>query len=299
MIHVLLFLLYAVAALEQSEAGTDKMAPDFKLMINYAFAIECVEIWRNQTFPPWPNHSATILRKGIYEKKTTLSAYVATNAEEKMIVVAFRSAQTKTLWSFNMQMWLSQSHALATPSFLEEPNQKLPANIYLHHGFQNLYLSIRDEMLETVKMVALELPDYSIVFTGASLGASLAEIAAVDFAFNVPDCRSRVRVINFAPPRTGNAVWANFANSLIPLDRLVRIGDPVPYVPPISLGYLHPFKEHTIFANGTIVPCPPNRDGTGECARHDLKQLSIKKHLTKNYVALLEQHHFECVRKVK
>ena len=96
-------------------------------------------------------------------------------------------------------------------------------------------MTFRNEMMAAIKDTADKYPDYRIIFVGGSLGSAIAEIAAVDFVYNLGDLgySSRVESQTSGSPRTGSKIWADFVDSLdFKKTRLVAFGDPVSHLPP-------------------------------------------------------------------
>ena len=184
---------------------------------------------------------------------------------------------------------------LTKRSIENEEDIVIPKGLTIHHGFKVLYLRFRNEILSITNELTVMFPTYKVVFCGHSLGntndylynlielgASLAEIAAVDFAVNgnAPD---RLWLFPFASPRTGNRKWAEFVQNLEfarkgRIQRLTRYRvwslfnccliesqDPFPMLPFRFMNYEHVGQEYIIWENNTITKCPPNPDGTLEC----------------------------------
>ena len=98
-----------------------------------------------------------------------------------------------------------------------------------------MYYLFRDPMMAAIKQTADKYPNYKIMFIGASLGAAIVELNAVDFVYNFGDLGyiNRVEAITFGTPRTGSKIWANFVDSMnFKKIRLVAYGDPVSHLPP-------------------------------------------------------------------
>lgn len=256
----------------------------------YAYAANCKDTWKrqNSSFPrgnQLENRFPTTLAGGFYDPATTNAAYVAYNKDLKLIVVGFRPTDTLTLWKQNFKMWRTkppiddlgfmdglESNAAGT----ERKLYILPEKASTHAGFNLDYAIFRRQMIPLVYNLSITLPsDYRIVFTGHSLGASLAEMAAVDFTLNAQYNASiinRIWSFPFASPRVGNRHWARFVNSLPFVhrgqsQRLVRYGDPTSQMPTTWFGYEQTFREIIMTDEGRLIPCPTNQadSQSGEC----------------------------------
>lgn len=86
--------------------------------------------------------------------------------------------------------------------------------------------------------VVAELPLYSNVFLrGHSLGHSEALSACV-YLSKVKMC-SHIQGVTFGGPRTGDAEFCNYINSVANITCVRRAGDIVPLIPPYLNGYRH------------------------------------------------------------
>lgn len=129
---------------------------------------------------------------------------------------------------------------------------------------------------------AKRFPKYQILFVGHSLGGALAQIAALDFyARNGMD--SRISVYSYGSPRIGDSDFARNMNSMPYSSRLYRInvmGDPIPHLPLLQMGFEHSLQQYNVMKNGEIIKC--ENDGiTGESSAclNDFRYLDIRKHI--------------------
>lgn len=102
-------------------------------------------------------------------------------------------------------------------------------NIKVHHGFMEAYRSIRDTILQEAKKTKYQ----RIIFTGHSLGAALAMLAALDVDYNVPG--KEIVCYTFGAPKVGNAAFVKSYNKRVPgTFRVVNFGDYIADLPPGS-----------------------------------------------------------------
>jgi hypothetical protein len=95
----------------------------------------------------------------------------------------------------------------------------------IHTGFSDVYDTIRDKIMSTLKDVG---KDRRIYITGHSLGAAVATICHLDIGNNGWKPTSYV----FAPPRVGNSEFATLVNnSKGTLTNLVNTADIIPTLP--------------------------------------------------------------------
>jgi len=113
----------------------------------------------------------------------------------------------------------------------------------VHEGFAQYLQKVRKPLASTIAALA----DRELVFTGHSLGAAAAVLAASVWP--------RGRVYTFGQPRVGDAAFA----ATLPLERVLRFVDccdRVCRVPPEALGYVHVGQLHYIDRNGLLSPAP-------------------------------------------
>lgn len=100
--------------------------------------------------------------------------------------------------------------------------------------FKQIWVLIKEKIGDEMKIVFEEHPNYQYIFTGHSLGASIATIAALDSVKygNLKKTANSPMLITYGQPRTGNDYFANEVMSYIPIIfRIVRQGDFVSTLP--------------------------------------------------------------------
>lgn len=104
----------------------------------------------------------------------------------------------------------------------------------VHRGFASLWESLAPTMLGALERVPRS---HRLVFTGHSLGGALAVLAAA----HVHWVTGRTpQVFTFGAPRVGNPPFADaWRRAGLEGWRIVHGRDPVPHLPPRSLGFLH------------------------------------------------------------
>ena len=169
---------------------------------------------------------------------------------ERTIGYVFYSNATKTILvsftgTFFFDQWESDLNFFQTdPKRLNN----FEAGIKIHQGFYNIYLSIREQLLEEIKKFEA-LGAERLVITGQSMGGAITTIAAFDLAKNKP----KPIVYTFASPRVGNIKFADRYNSFdINTQRVFNTSDIVPDLPPPVLqGFVY---EHV----GENIPFTQN-----------------------------------------
>lgn len=155
--------------------------------------------------------------------------FVLSSATEHIIV--FRGTQT------NVE-WLNNITAIQT-DYTDPISGKYYGKI--HEGFIKNYLRITNPLpRDLAKTLDPQLPCY---ITGHSLGASVAILAALDIALNVPQLAPQIRLYTYASPRVGDTTFATLHSQTIPNSyRVLNLADAIPLLPPTKLGksvYVH------------------------------------------------------------
>ncbi|VDK68150.1 unnamed protein product [Litomosoides sigmodontis] len=117
---------------------------------------------------------------------------------------------------------------------MAEPKAKFTAGGSVQHYFNTAFKSVWKDMRRTLKKILVANNTRSIIFTGHSLGGSLASLASTYFAYLYADAQPSLdtRLITFGEPRTGDRDYAFAHDALVPVSfRIVHKGDPVPHLP--------------------------------------------------------------------
>jgi hypothetical protein len=128
-------------------------------------------------------------------------------------------------------------------------------NCKVHRGFYTALLDDFDAVTNEIKRLLTQYPNAKVKTTGHSLGAALAQLAAMELLHRGIKVDN---VYNFGQPRTGNSFFSAYSSSSIPQFRHVHYKDPVPHVPPPAFGFVHTCNEmyepNEIF-DGTLNQC--------------------------------------------
>ena len=91
----------------------------------------------------------------------------------------------------------------------------------MHFGFQAVWRRVAAETLAAASKELAAHPGYALVCTGHSLGGALAVLSAVCLQTQFKGTAT-VRLYTYGQPRTGNQVFAEWANELIDASRNFR-----------------------------------------------------------------------------
>ena len=116
--------------------------------------------------------------------------FVAYNADDNEIVVAFRGSVNVANWVTNLD-------------FIMKPYPGV-TGAQVHRGFCDAFDAVSPLVLSSVSALLSAHPTASIVITGHSLGAALATFAAIDIKTKLNIASSKITFYTFGSPRTGN-----------------------------------------------------------------------------------------------
>jgi triacylglycerol lipase len=207
--------------------------------------------------------------KPLYPKDLVIQKELYNNTEDPIfgavftqgnnIWISFRGTLSEKEWEqdFRYQqesMLDKQSIEQVSLDFIKNISGKV-ANV--HKGFLDVYMKFRNNLTSTLKKIN---PDkkMTIIISGHSLGAAISTIAGADliqYGYNV-------NVYNFASPRVGNKIFADFVDNEMKLSlyRIVNISDIVPNMPPCISPNFNDTKNPFIYTHcGTAVNFKQNR----------------------------------------
>jgi len=156
-----------------------------------------------------------------------LFGFVARDTAMDATVVSFRGTVQ------NLENWLEDLHVSKTTPYPWHPEAKV------HKGFFDAYSLLRAQVHALVEQSGSS----SVYVTGHSLGASLAQLCALDLQLSYPS--RRVTIVSYGTPRTGNSVFSSFYDLALGgrSVRVVHWKDVVPGVPLKAMGFYHTGKE--------------------------------------------------------
>lgn len=129
-------------------------------------------------------------------------------------------------------------------------------------GFTKNYANLRGFIIDHLIDLGCASGGKQVVVTGHSLGAAEAHLAMYDLSHN--GGFEIAQTYSFGAPRPGDATFVKAFEKEIPLDMLYRVThyyDPVPHLPPMSLGFAHPPRE--VFYGENVSDGYIECDGSG------------------------------------
>ncbi|CAJ0951863.1 unnamed protein product, partial [Mesorhabditis belari] len=153
------------------------------------------------------------------------SGLLAVSEEAKAIYVAYKGH------SLDKQLFTEFVHSLVAQLGAWEKFENGTGVItYFHQAWNRLFIDggMKKDLMEMKK----KFPNYRIWLTGHSLGGSLASMTALHLVVNKLVEPSRVRLVTFGEPRTGNVAFAKAIENNIEFRyRIVKRNDFVTNIP--------------------------------------------------------------------
>lgn len=191
-------------------------------------------------------------KETIYDIKTDLQGYIGILPTTKSIYVVLRGSSSTMNWLDDFEVKLV-------------PYNTFPeCNCKVHYGFYNSALTVSNKTIDTIKLLRIQYPSYSVVITGHSYGAAVGQLIAMELESK----NINVKLYNYGQPRVGDKSYAAFVNTKISeYYRTTHNKDIVPHVPPIDgFGYFHSCREIFEDMDGKLTLCSALNCEDPKCA---------------------------------
>ncbi|KAG6827782.1 hypothetical protein H0H92_010475 [Tricholoma furcatifolium] len=147
----------------------------------------------------------------------------------------------------------------------------LDSSIEVHDGFQDEQAKTATTILAAVQAVIAAHSATKVTLVGHSLGAALALLDGVYLPLHISGVT--FQTIVYGLPRVGNQDFANYVDAHISLTHINNEEDPIPIVPGMFLGYVHPSGEIHIQDSGAWMACPGQDNPSTECIVGDVPNI--------------------------
>lgn len=113
----------------------------------------------------------------------------------------------------------------------------------VHTGFRSSWLNLGPNIMLSIRTASMKCPSCKhVTFSGHSLGAAIATIAATEFARSKPTLS--FELFTMGSPRVGNTAFSAYATKMVPMNtRWSHSNDPVVHLPMKILGFEHRVRE--------------------------------------------------------
>ncbi|KAI6113350.1 Alpha/Beta hydrolase protein [Pisolithus croceorrhizus] len=145
----------------------------------------------------------------------------------------------------------------------------LDSSIKVHDGFKDAQARASADVLAAVQAAMSTYESTSVTIVGHSLDSVYMPLhlpSGTTFKTIV------LRASSSGPPLTfvGNQAFADYVDADLHLTHINNKEDPIPTLPPIFLGYVHPSGEVHIEDSGVWVACPGQDNASTECIVGDV-----------------------------
>lgn len=189
-----------------------------------SFFYDCVHLFsvQRQKLTKWSAHSSG--------DETDVAVIIGIDPTRKEIVVSYRGTIDIRNWIVNL-------------SFAQSSCSDLTSGCKVHHGFQWAWSETGSVVMAAVAEAKQKYPTYNVIATGHSLGAAMATIATA----YLRQAGHATDLYTYGSPRVGNLAFVEFVtNQGGSENRVTKLDDPVPRLPPIFTGYRHTSPEYWI-----------------------------------------------------
>lgn len=157
------------------------------------------------------------------------TGFFAVDNSNKLLVLAFRGSRSIDNWIANLD-------------FIFQEAENLCAGCEVHRGFYKAWETVSDDITKSLKAAVAQYEGYRIVFTGHSLGAALATLAATALRND----GFEIDLYSYGSPLLGNKALAEYITNQGKGYRITHTNDIVPGVPPKAFGFTHWSPEYWI-----------------------------------------------------
>ncbi|KAI5987112.1 Alpha/Beta hydrolase protein [Pisolithus albus] len=145
----------------------------------------------------------------------------------------------------------------------------ISSDIEVHNGFMNAQASTATEVLAAVQTTMSKYGTTTVTVVGHSLGAAISLLDSVYLPLHLPSGTS-FQTITYGLPRVGNQAFANYVDANLHLTHINNKEDPIPILPAMFLGYVHPAGEVHIEDSGEWAACPGQDNPSTQCIVGDV-----------------------------
>ncbi|PCH44545.1 lipase [Wolfiporia cocos MD-104 SS10] len=148
----------------------------------------------------------------------------------------------------------------------------ISSEIKVEQGFQGAQEKVAMDVLTAVQTTINTYGTSHVTMVGHSLGAAISLLDAVYLPLHITD--ASFTYIGYGLPRVGNQEFANYVDaSAVSVTHINNKEDPVPILPGMFLGYVHPSGEVHIEDSGEWAACPGQDNPSTQCIVGDVPEI--------------------------
>ncbi|KZT69278.1 lipase [Daedalea quercina L-15889] len=145
----------------------------------------------------------------------------------------------------------------------------LSSDIEVHSGFADAQADTATDILSAVQTTMSTYDTSTIAIVGHSLGAAISLLDAVYLPLHISD--ATFTYVGYGLPRVGNQAFANYVDAMsASVTHINNEEDPIPILPGMFLGFVHPSGEVHIEDSGEWASCPGQDNPSTQCIVGDV-----------------------------
>ncbi|KAF7978371.1 hypothetical protein HWV62_743 [Athelia sp. TMB] len=148
----------------------------------------------------------------------------------------------------------------------------ISASIEVHAGFAGEQARTAADVLAAVQQAMFQFSTNTVTVVGHSLGGAIALLDSVYLPLHLPSSTT-FKTVTYGLPRVGNPAFANYVDANLHLTHINNKEDPVPILPGMFLGYVHPAGEVHIQDSGVWDACPGQDNPSTLCIVGDVPNI--------------------------
>ncbi|KAJ3555043.1 hypothetical protein NM688_g2796 [Phlebia brevispora] len=147
----------------------------------------------------------------------------------------------------------------------------ISSSVEVHSGFADEQAQTAQQVLSAVQTALSRFGASQVTMVGHSLGAALSLLDSVYLPLHISDVT--FRTIVYGLPRVGNQAFADYVDAHATLTHINNEEDPIPILPGMFLGYVHPSGEVHIQDSGEWASCPGQDNPSTQCIVGDVPEI--------------------------
>lgn len=173
----------------------------------------------------------------------------------KVLLIAIRGTLSNEGWMSDIMFQQKPSEIFNNNLLTSNNNGNISNNdILVHSGFNDLYVSMRNKLIDIVSYLYKSCEINKVIMTGHSLGASMALLASYDISKILGS--NNIILYTIGCPRTGNENFARELQKNYNHYRIQNMADIIPLVPPPAVYnniFSHTFPVYQIRNTKTSI----------------------------------------------
>lgn len=147
----------------------------------------------------------------------------------------------------------------------------ISSSIEVHSGFADAQAATATQVLAAVQTAIKKYGAKQVTMVGHSLGAAITLLDAVYLPLHISGVS--FKTVGYGLPRVGNQAFADYVDGHVSLTHINNKEDPIPTVPGMFLGFVHPSGEVHITDANAWEACPGQDNPSTQCIVGDVPEI--------------------------